>query len=30
MSGFAVVYNSLDHLELANMIKKIIARGPYL
>lgn len=30
MSGFAVVYNNPDHLELENMMKKIIHRGPYL
>ncbi|MHC4457822.1 MAG: asparagine synthase-related protein [Planctomycetota bacterium] len=30
MSGFAVVYNNQDHLELENMMKKIIHRGPYL
>jgi asparagine synthase (glutamine-hydrolysing) len=30
MSGFAVVYNGQDHLELENMMKKIIHRGPYL
>ncbi|UCH22447.1 MAG: hypothetical protein JSU83_04205, partial [Deltaproteobacteria bacterium] len=30
MSGFAVVYNKQDDLELEDMMKKIAHRGPYL